>query len=228
MSYDILGDDILGDDILGDDGSDGDDILGASDLVGDDLAIAGLTGADLMGLSTRQKLALAAGGAGLAGAGFLAYKLAARRKAAQNRLAAGAIMNKRVGNSPVLAIRKPTKGREQPLNFFQTVIAGTTVNVTTRPQTLFRGGRVILPESSHAAAGGFVANPFQVQDIVVGRNSQFVARQPMPAAAFFQNAFGVRIQADTGQISQDVTFVVTNRAAVDVDFEATIIGESVE
>ena len=228
-AYDILGDDFDGDDIDGDDidGLTGEDLVitAGDDILGDDI----LGASDLVGLSRKQKIALGIGaGAGAAGLGYLAYRKLKARKAARQRAIGQAVLNKRVGNSPMLGVRKPTRGREQPLPFYlANVPPAISTNVTTRPQTLFRGGRVVVPELSFQG-GIFAPNPFAIQDIIVGRNSQFVARQQMPAAAFFQNSFGVRVQGDTSQISQDVTFIVLNRAAVNTDFEAVIIGESVE
>jgi len=236
--YSILGDDLDGDDLdgldgdedmLGDnlallEGMDGDDILG-DDLLGDD---------DLMGLSMKQKLALAAGGTAAAGAGYLLYKKLRAKKAKKQAAISNAMLRKRMSRAPILSVAKPSKGRCQPLNFFQPLVVGSAggspaTQVTQRPQTLFRGHRVVLPSVTYpGAAGAAIPNPFAIIDLKVGRNSQFVASQQMAASIFFQTAFGAGVQIDTGQISQDITFTVINQDAAPQNFEATILGDAVE
>lgn len=122
----------------------------------------------------------------------------------------------------MLRTRAPSKGREYFMGFdsVATVAAGATAIITTRPQVIFRPDRLVIPAS--------IAPSFLINDFKVGKNSQMVAATAVPAEAFTQGAFGVRLKSDTAQVSQDVILNVTNISAGALRFLATLIGPAVE
>jgi hypothetical protein len=133
------------------------------------------------------------------------------------------VLAEKIAQGSTLVREKPaTKGRTVPLGFdSETPIdPGQTRRITTRPQVVFKGQRPIV---SSDIAGSFV-----IQDIIVGKNSQFAASGPVPARTFEGNSFGVELDLDTAQIGQDITMYVTNISAAPMRFIATLIGKSVE
>lgn len=121
-----------------------------------------------------------------------------------------------------LRTRPPTKGREyvMGLDSVANVAAGATAIITTRPQVVFRPDRLVVPAS--------IAPSFLINDLRVGKNSQFVSATAVPAETFTQGAFGVRLKMDTAQISQDIILSVTNISAGALRFLASMIGPAVE
>lgn len=223
MHTDIMGDDLLGDelgddiegDYLGDDdlmgdylvGDDllGDDLLGADDIVGDDIV-----GDYLVGAPVRRKARMRQGRPDPAAA-------AAARKALLRK----AMMAKRLRNATLVHRRPPTKSRVQPLGFSREAIpAGDTTEITARPQVLFRGRRLLV--------GSTIAASFTIEDIKVGRNSQFVGTGPQPAEAFRDTATGDNISLDTCKPGVDITITVRNITGAAADFRATLFGDVVE
>jgi hypothetical protein len=121
-----------------------------------------------------------------------------------------------------LRMKAPSKGREYVIGFdsVATVAAAATAILTSRPQVVFRPDRMVIPAS--------IAPAFLINDLKVGKNSQMVNSTAVPAEAFTQGAFGVRLKMDTAQISQDITLSVTNISAVATRFNAALIGPAVE
>ncbi len=121
-----------------------------------------------------------------------------------------------------LRTRMPSKGREyvMGLDSVATVAAAATAIITTRPQVIFRPDRLVVPAS--------IAASFLINDLRVGKNSQFVSATAVPAEAFTQGAFGVRLKMDTAQISQDIILSVTNISGGALRFNAALIGPAVE
>ena len=133
------------------------------------------------------------------------------------------VMAEKVAQGSTLVREKPiTKGRTVPLGFdSETPIdPGQTRRITTRPQVVFKGVRPIVSSD--------IAGSFMLQDIIIGKNSQFAASGPVPARVFEGNSFGVELDLDTAQIGQDITMYVTNISSAPVRFIATLIGKSVE
>lgn len=116
----------------------------------------------------------------------------------------------------------PTKAREYPLGFDSgaLVAAGATAIVNSQPQVAFRTERLVIPSD---IAGSFVVN-----DLLVGKNSQFANNTPVPARVFDEGAFGVRLKGDTAQVTMNVTLNVTNTSGAAIRFRACIIGTAVE
>ena len=220
MHADILGDDLgdeLGDELMGDDLGDdlgdelgdeligdvlvGDDILGDVDIMGDDLVGDYLVGAPLKRRSNRR--------------------LQAVRKVNTARLLRQAMLAKRLKTAKMIHRRGPTKTRIQSIGFTRTAVpANATVEITARPQVLFRGTRLLV--------GGSIASSFVIEDIKVGRNSQFVATGAQPAEAFKDTATGDNVALDTCKPGVDLTLIVTNITGAASDFRASLFGDSVE
>jgi hypothetical protein len=122
----------------------------------------------------------------------------------------------------VLKETQPTAARTFPLGFISNgaVPAGASVTIVSRPQVLFKGMRLVVPSD--------VAGDFSIDDVKVGKNSQFVAEGAIPARILQENAVDVGFELDTAQISQDVTLSVTNISGVARVFRAGLIGRAAE
>lgn len=115
----------------------------------------------------------------------------------------------------------PQKNRQMPLGFPSTLFAaGVTLNVTATTQELFRGRRLVIPTP--------IAASFVVNDLKVGKNSQFSTTGPVPGEVFSERAVGVDLLLDTAQISQTITLNLTNLSVGPVTFTATLLGDSAE
>jgi hypothetical protein len=221
MHSDIMGDDdLLGDDLAGDEDIMGDEIadylVGADDILGDDLLGDDLMGdTDIMGDDIGDYLV----GADRARRGPQAA--VARKKNARAALLKRAMIAKRLKNAKLVHHRRPTKNRIQSLGFNRSAVpANTTVEIVARPQVLFRGTRLLV--------GSSIAPFFVVDDIKVGRNSQFVGTGAQPAEAFRDTATGDNIALDTCRPGVDITLIVTNTDGTAKDFRASIFGDVVE
>ena len=223
MHSDIMGDELVGDDLLGEDLA-GDDILGdeiadylvgAEDIMGDDLEGDDLMGdTDIMGDDIIGDYLV---GADRARRG----QQVTRKKNARAALLKRAIIAKRLKNTKLVHHRKPTKNRIQSLGFNRSAVpANTTVEIVARPQVLFRGTRLLV--------GSSIAPFFVVDDVKVGRNSQFVGTGAQPAEAFRDTATGDNVALDTCRPGVDITLIVTNTDGTAKDFRASLFGDVVE
>lgn len=116
-----------------------------------------------------------------------------------------------------------TKAREYPLGFASVgaVAAGGAARITTQPQVVFRVERLVIPSD--------IGGSFVIDDLVVGKNSQFAATNiAVPARVFDERAVGVRLKGDTAQVAQDVLLAVTNISGAGITFRAAVIGSVVE
>ena len=140
--------------------------------------------------------------------------LRAARAALATRVAArNAVMVKQV---------EPTNARVFPMGFESpfAIPSGDSVLIIGRPQVIFRPEYLRVPSD--------IAGDFAIDDIKVGKDSQFVAPGPIPARLLQENAIGSRMQMDTAQISQEITVAVTNRSGADRIFAAGMWGNAVE
>lgn len=144
------------------------------------------------------------------------------RQALARRAMIEAIAERRAMAGALLKERQPTRAREYPLGFVSNaaVAAGASTRITTRPQVPFRIDRLVVPSD--------LAGLFSIDDVKVGKNSQFAAEGAVPARVFQENAVGVCLKGDTAQISMDVTLSVTNISGAASFFRAAIIGPAVE
>lgn len=125
------------------------------------------------------------------------------------------------GSPAVVVNRAPTKSRLYPQGFGPTTIAaGATVNIIVQPQVAFKGKRLVIPSDF---AGAVLVN-----DIKIGNNSQLPSSNPLPGRAFTEMAFGVNIDFDTAQISQQISMSITNTSGASITFSACIFGIAVQ
>ena len=220
MHTDIMGDD-LGDELMGDDGLGevldaaefgddlvgddlGDDLLGDVDIVGDDIV-----GDYLVGAPTKRKVKRRV------------PNLQALQRVKSARLLKRAMLARRLKSAKMVHTRGPTKSRIQSIGFTRAAVpANATVEITARPQVLFRGTRLLV--------GSSIAQGFVIDDIKVGRNSQFVATGAQPAEAFKDTATGENVSLDTCRPGVDLTLIVTNITGASQDFRASLFGDAVE
>lgn len=121
----------------------------------------------------------------------------------------------------LLKSMNPTKARKQVLGMVSTgtIAAAGTAAITARPQTFaFKPERIVIPAT--------VGPDFTIQDIKVGNISQLVQSGDLPAEGFSQTAFGVEMDMDTVQTSQDFIINVTNISGGARTFRAMILGRS--
>lgn len=123
-------------------------------------------------------------------------------------------------NALVLKDTQPTRSRRFPLGFVSngTILAGDSATITSRPQVLFKGQRLVVPSD--------VAGDFVVDDVKVGKDSQFVAEGAIPARILQENAVDCYFELDTAQISQDISISVTNIGGAPRTFRAGLIGQA--
>lgn len=116
----------------------------------------------------------------------------------------------------------PSKSRHQVLGFDSVtdVAAAGSATITKQPQTIFRPNRFVVPQA--------IAPSFLIDDIKVGKNSQFIAAGAIPAESMSQQAFSVELQFDTAAVSQQVVITVSNISLSGSRFTATMFGTSLE
>lgn len=139
--------------------------------------------------------------------------VAVRQEAAIRAASRNAVMLKNI---------EPTHSRVFPMGFESpaAIASGDSVLIIGRPQVIFRPEYLRVPSD--------IAGDFAIDDIKVGKDSQFVAPGPIPARLLQENAIGSRMQMDTAQISQEITIGVTNRSGADRFFSAGMWGNAVE
>ncbi len=177
----------------------GPQFVGAYDIVGD------AYGANLQQLALQRQAGYAAQAQGPQYAQAMQYALA------QKQAQAGQL----------LRTMNPTRARKQVLGMVSngTIAAAGTATITARPQTFaFKPERVFIPAT--------IGPDFTIQDIKVGNISQLVQSGDLPAEAFSQTAFGVEMDMDTVQTSQDFIIQVTNISGGARTFRAMILGKS--
>lgn len=132
-----------------------------------------------------------------------------------------AIQQRLVNSGALLRTMNPTKARKQVLGMVSsgTIAAAGSATITARPQTFaFKPERVFIPAT--------IGPDFTIQDIKVGNVSQLVQSGDLPAEAFSQTSFGVEMDMDTVQTSQDFIIQVTNISGGARTFRALVLGRS--
>lgn len=150
-----------------------------------------------------------------------AQALVGARAKARQKLSRNAALGM-AKNKALLQTRGPTKARYYPLGIPATVIAaGAAATITVRPQVPFRAQRFVVPSD--------IAGSFTIGDIRVGKNSQFVTADAIPARAFQEDASsGIELGFDTAQVSQDISIVANNISLAAQTFRAMFMGSAVE
>lgn len=135
-----------------------------------------------------------------------------------------AIAQKLANTSVLTTMGAPTKARQFPLGFDSGAIlipALGTASVINNPQVVFKSERLVVPSD--------IGGSFVIDDVIVGKNSQFASNAVgIPARTFDERGVGVGLAGDTAQISQNVIIKVTNTSGAPARFRATIIGPAVE
>lgn len=150
-----------------------------------------------------------------------AQQLAAQQRMYQQAPLQNAVAQRLVQNGALLRSMNPTKARKQVLGMVSngTIAASGSATITARPQTFaFKPERVFIPAT--------VGPDFTIQDIKVGNVSQLVQSGDLPAEAFSQTSFGIEMDMDTVQTSQDFILQVTNISGGARTFRALILGRS--
>lgn len=91
-----------------------------------------------------------------------------------------------------------------------------TGQVQNQPQLLFRMERVVIDPGC--------APSFDLTDIVIGKDSGFVATGSLPASTFTQDAVSVMLGLQTSQGGTSVAILFTNVSLAAARFRATGIG----
>lgn len=128
-----------------------------------------------------------------------------------------------VGIQPTLAVEKGyTKARVFPFGFLADngTPAGSPGSVTRRPQTPIKLQRLVIPS--------VIAPFFWITDVKIGKDSQLVGSDPIPAIVFQENAVAVELKGDTANVGHDVTIAFVNVSGAQQRFQAVMIGAAVE
>jgi hypothetical protein len=128
-----------------------------------------------------------------------------------------------VGIQPTLAVERGyTKARVYPFGFLAdaAAAAGAPGSVTRRPQTPLKLQRLVVPS--------IIAPFFWITDVKVGKDSQLVGSDPLPAIVFQENAVAVELKGDTANVGHDVTIAYVNVSGASQRFQAVMIGAAVE
>lgn len=131
-------------------------------------------------------------------------------------------------NALIVREQAYTKARDFPLGFLSgppplgtPVAAAATTDVTAQPQRPFKVERLVIPSD--------IAGFFQINNVSVGADSQFVAvGQPVPGRTWQENSVGTSLKGDTAQISMTISINITNFSLAPVVFRCCILGPAVE
>jgi len=131
------------------------------------------------------------------------------------------IQRRKMSNSQVLTARSPRTSGVRPIGFNQIgIAAGVTATVTTQPQEVFKGYRLVVPET--------IAPFFTIDNILVGNKSQFPAATPLPAEGFIPQAADVDLDLETVNPAINLSLVVTNISGIAQNFRAMMTGKQVD
>ncbi len=198
-------------------------VISGSDDLSDSIDIAGameIIGATGNGGAAAKRQALGKALARKKKMMLLKGLIAQQKKATAQRRLQG-LAN--VGIQPTLAVEKGyTKARRFPFGLQADGVtpAGAPGSVTRRPQTPIKVQRLVIPS--------FIAPAFVITDVKVGKDSQLVGSDPIPAITFAENAVAVELTGDTANVGHDVTIAFANISGAPQQFRAVIIGAAVE
>jgi hypothetical protein len=124
------------------------------------------------------------------------------------------------GNPEVGAL--PNRGaRGLVLGFGPTsVAAATTVTFNAQPNLVVRASRLMIL--------GAIASMFSINDFRIGRNTQLLAANAVPAAAFAEIAVDSGIRGDTCTVGQLISLQVNNNAAASLTFSGALFGVAID
>lgn len=143
----------------------------------------------------------------------------AKRKAA--RVMRNALAAKVARAGAVVQSSPPTRARRLilPIVSAADVAGGASTTISVAPVEPFRAESFVVD--------AVVAPSFTVDDIKVGRKSQFLGSGGAAATIFQPNSQLSLVKFDTGQISQDIAVTVSNITGAAARFRATLIGTAV-
>lgn len=112
--------------------------------------------------------------------------------------------------------------RRFPLGFATTaaVAAGAAGSASAQPQVVYRPEKLVIPSD--------IAGSFDLTDVKVGKDSQFVAPGNIPARAFSETAVDNLLSFHGVAISQIITISVINTGGAALIFKGYIAGTAVE
>lgn len=129
------------------------------------------------------------------------------RMAALARMAGGAVSRKKVRRNVF----------EQPLPIPPTSFTtGQQQDIELRPQRLFRSERLVV--------SSVIAPFFNVLDVKIGQETQFVASGALPAQIFSEVGVGVRLKGDTANLGNTIVVSLQNIDTETRTFSGAIIG----
>lgn len=199
MAYELLS----GEELISGDYEDDEHVGGSLSLSGEDVDSI-LSGVEIVG---RRRPPKQRGGGGNQRNNWM------RQAAAMKQAQAGVIMRS----------QPPTKARRLvlPMSSTGVVAAAASTSINSRPQTIaFKPIRITIPAT--------IGPDFTIEDIKVGNKSQLAQSGSLPAEAFVQTAFGVEMDMDTVQTSQDFVLQVTNISGASRTFRAAVFGRSAD
>lgn len=125
-------------------------------------------------------------------------------------------------NAVVVKETTPSRARRYPLGFDSgaAVASGAQTIINSQPQVIYRAERFVVPSD--------IAGSFVIDDLQVGKNSQFANDVPVPARIFDEQATAVELRGDTAQTSQNIVVKATNTSGAPVRFRAAILGTALE
>lgn len=144
-----------------------------------------------------------------------------RQLALSNPAVQAMAAQKMMQQGALLRTLNPTKARRQFLGMESTGTVATTASatITSRPQSFaFKPERLFVPAT--------IGPDFVITDIKVGNVSQLVQSGNLPAEAFSQTSFGIEMDFDTVQTSQDFIVQVTNISGGARTFRALVLGRA--
>jgi hypothetical protein len=144
-----------------------------------------------------------------------------KRKKGARPAATNPIVQSRLAQQGVIVTTQGySKGRSQSLGFeFLAVQPGATVDVAGNPQVLFKPKRLVYTGP---------VNTFVIQDVKIGRSSQFVASSGQSADAYPPTSTVDNMELDTARPGVVITLRIQNVSGVAADFRATMFGQVAE
>lgn len=133
-----------------------------------------------------------------------------------------ALAARRAAKGTLVKQMQPRKGRRLPLGLDSGAVliaAGAQVNVIVTPQKPFRVESLIVDPTS--------APSFQVLNVAVGTDSQFVTAAPIIASVFVPNSMNVGLKGDTCQMGMSITVSVLNVSLAAARFWGALVGTAV-
>lgn len=98
----------------------------------------------------------------------------------------------------------------------QNIAAGVNQAINAQPSLTVRASRLQVT--------GAIASLFLITDFRIGRNTQLLSNNSVPAAAFSETAVDSGIRGDTCTIGQQISLSVTNNTGAQLQFTGTLFG----